>query len=384
MKILLIQHKLTEPGNHAWLDAYAAAWPGDELLALRPQAGFEGGKKAGAAGAHPNLVQGLAFYPTHYTLAFYLNRLAGLMRRFKPDVIDLHDEPWTLTSAQTLFYHRLFAPQARLVVASAQNIFKHFPPPFGHIERRVLGAAAGVYGCSRGVLEVLREKGYRGPLYDVPLAVSGPPEAPLPHLQSLWSPLHPQREGRVGYAGKLLSEKGVFVLLEAFARLRQTFAAPVHLSYLGAGLEEAALRQRITQLGLDESVFIHPRLPPVEVPGWMKTQDVLIVPSLSTATWKEQFGRVVAEAFACGVPVVGSDSGSIPEVIGQAGLVVPEGDAQALAQALGRMLMEPALRLGFVEEGLRRFRTCYTPQAVARKMGEIYRGTAQPVSLAET
>ena len=379
MKILLIQHKLTEPSNHPWLDAYAAAWPGDELLALRPQAGFEGGKKAAATGAHPGLVQGFAFYPTHYTLAFYLNRLGGLMRRFKPDVIDLHDEPWTLTSAQTLFYRRLFAPQARLVVASAHNIFKHFPPPFGPPPRGGRGAAAGAYGCSRGVLEVLREKGYRGPLYDVPLAVNGPPEFSVPALHTLWSPLHPQREARIGYAGKLLTEKGIFVLLEAFAQLVRTLAAPVHLTYLGTGPEEATLRQRIAQLGLEDRVFIHPRVPPAEVPGWMKTQDVLVMPSQSTATWKEQFGRVVVEAFACGVPVAGSDSGSIPEVIGEAGLVFPEGDTAALAQAMGRMLMEPALRLRFIEEGLRRFRTCYTPQAVAQKMGEVYRGTAEAV-----
>ena len=71
-------------------------------------------------------------------------------------------------------------------------------------------------------------------------------------------------------------------------------------------------------------------MPSTEVPAVLRALDVLVLPSLTTPSWKEQFGRVLQEAMACAIPVVGSDSGEIPHVIGDAGLVTPEGDAAAL------------------------------------------------------
>ncbi len=74
--------------------------------------------------------------------------------------------------------------------------------------------------------------------------------------------------------------------------------------------------------------------------------DVLVLPSRTTPTWKEQFGRVIVEALWCGVPVVGSDSGEIPWLIGLTGggLVFPEGDSEALAGRLSELREAPALR----------------------------------------
>ena len=69
----------------------------------------------------------------------------------------------------------------------------------------------------------------------------------------------------------------------------------------------------------------------------MRRFDVLVGPSLTTPRWKEQFGRMLVEAMACGVPVIGSDSGEIPHVIGDAGIVVPEGDRVALCAAIARL-----------------------------------------------
>jgi glycosyltransferase involved in cell wall biosynthesis len=105
--------------------------------------------------------------------------------------------------------------------------------------------------------------------------------------------------------------------------------------------------------------------------------DVLVVPSLTTRNWAEQFGRVVVEAMANDVPVIGSDSGAIPEVIGDAGLVVPEGDAEALAGALERLRGDAGLRARLVQAGRRRVREAYGYDVVVRGTVQLYEDVLQ-------
>jgi glycosyltransferase involved in cell wall biosynthesis len=95
--------------------------------------------------------------------------------------------------------------------------------------------------------------------------------------------------------------------------------------------------------------------------------DVLALPSRTTTTWVEQFGRVLVESMSCGVPVVGSDSGEIPWVINSTGggLVVPEGDVVALRDALVRLRDSPALRRELADRGGRSAREQFSVAAVA-------------------
>src|SRR5260221_14335510 len=97
-------------------------------------------------------------------------------------------------------------------------------------------------------------------------------------------------------------------------------------------------------------------MPPARLAAQFCQIDALVLRSLTTPVWKEQFGRVLTEAMACGVPVVGSSSGAIPEVIGEAGLIFPEGDAAALAGCLAKLQQPPALRLALAQRGLARAR----------------------------
>ena len=118
----------------------------------------------------------------------------------------------------------------------------------------------------------------------------------------------------IGYAGGLLPEKGVDVLVRASAGLEQEW----RLRFAGGGQEDA-LRELARELGVADRVEFVGRLPSTQMPDFYRRLDVLALPSRTTPTWKEQFGRVLIEAMACGVPVVGSDSGEIPHVIGDAG-----------------------------------------------------------------
>src|SRR5205823_4123762 len=113
-------------------------------------------------------------------------------------------------------------------------------------------------------------------------------------------------------------------------------------------------------------------LPLQELPSVMNALDVLALPSWTTDRWKEQFGRVIIEAHACGTPVIGSSSGAIPEVVGQGGLIFPERDPATLASAITRLYGDAALCRELGEQGRKQVEQQFTWQRVAERMRHIY------------
>ena len=114
------------------------------------------------------------------------------------------------------------------------------------------------------------------------------------------------------------------------------------------------------------------------MPAFFASIDVLAVPSRTTPTWKEQFGRVLVEAMACQTPVIGSDSGEIPHVIGDAGLIFAEGDAQALASHLLRLASDPALRADLGRRGRARALAHFTHERIAAATYQVYQQILEP------
>jgi glycosyltransferase involved in cell wall biosynthesis len=171
-----------------------------------------------------------------------------------------------------------------------------------------------------------------------------------------------------GYVGRMVARKGLMDMLDALP-----LAGPeVNLLFVGSGEQQPGLEQRAQELGIQPRVRFLGDQPTAALPAIMSALDVLVLPSRTVPTWKEQFGRVIIEAHACATPVIGSDSGAIPEVIGEAGLVFPEGDARALAAALEQLRASPAecRRLG--ELGRQRVEDRFTWQRVAEQMRDIY------------
>ncbi len=127
----------------------------------------------------------------------------------------------------------------------------------------------------------------------------------------------------------------------------------------------------ITRDVADRVEFV-PAVPSTEIPEALAQMDVLVLPSLTRHNWKEQFGRVLIEAMACDVPVLGSNSGEIPNVIGDAGLIVPEGNAAELAQGLRTLQEQPELRADYVRRGKERVLGRFTQEQVARRTVSLY------------
>jgi glycosyltransferase involved in cell wall biosynthesis len=138
------------------------------------------------------------------------------------------------------------------------------------------------------------------------------------------------------FLGRLVSDKGVDVLLDAL-RVLSAAAAPPHLTIVGSGPEEGALRERARRLGLSERVEFVGTQAGDSLARTLAAHRVLVVPS----RYDEPFGIVALEGIACGCVVVGSAGGGLPEAIGRCGRTFPNGDAAALARCLKELLESP-------------------------------------------
>jgi glycosyltransferase involved in cell wall biosynthesis len=285
------------------------------------------------------------------------------LRQFRPDIIQAEEEPDSLAALHIALARRLFAPRAKLILNTWQNVDRPRRPGVAWVARQSLRAADAVLCANADAERILRKHGYRGYTEVLP-AVGVDTET--------FRPCGDRAVGQTfvaGYAGRLVPEKGLHTLLAAVA---QTNAA-LELRLIGAGPEQAALQAQCAALHLEKRVKFVTPMPPARLAAYLCELDALVLPSLTTPVWKEQFGRVLTEAMACGVPVVGSSSGAIPEVIGEAGLIFPEGDAAALAACLERLQQSPTLRQDLAQRGRARVQAHYTQSVIAARTAAVYR-----------
>ncbi|MBI3763745.1 MAG: glycosyltransferase family 4 protein [Chloroflexi bacterium] len=306
----------------------------------------------------------LVVEPISFNGNFHLHYYPRLGRRIaetQPDVVHIDEEPYNFATLHALRLAKRHG--AKTLFFSWQNLARQYPFPFNWMERAVLNSADFAILGSHQAVEVWRAKGYRGPAAVIPqFGVDPDIFAPRP------SP-GPEREFTVGYAGRFVEEKGIDLLLRAVVELE----APARLSLLGAGPARANLEKLARELNLGERVRFDDWIPSAQLPAYLLQLDTLVVPSRSRPNWKEQFGRVLIEAMACGVPVVGSTCGEIPNVIGDAGLIFPEEDVAALTAHLRALKGDAALRASFAERGRARVLAHYTQAQIAAQTVEVYR-----------
>jgi len=303
----------------------------------------------------------------HYHLHFYPH-LGALVRRARPDILHIDEEPYNLATFQAM---RLgMRAGARCLFFTWQNIYR--AQPFNILERYNLARACAAIAGNREAADVLRRKGFGKRIAVIPQFGVDPdvfrslPQARAERNQVLRLP--PGDHFVIGYLGRLVEQKGLMILLQAVAGL----GAGWHLLLIGDGPLRPTLEKRARQLGIAGQVTIMPQVSSAQVPLWLNRLDVLVLPSLTRPNWKEQFGRVLVEAMACEIPVVGSESGEIPHVIGSAGLIAPEGDSDGLREHLARLMSSPSLRQALGRQGRQRVLARYTQRQVAQETYRFY------------
>ena len=297
----------------------------------------------------------------------YYPKLGPLIETLQPDIVHLDEEPYSFVTLHGLRHAK--AVGAKALFFSWQNISRRYVAPFRMVEQYVLGSADYALMGNAAADAVWRGKGYSGPSQILPqFGVSLDLFEPKSHES------RPNTPFVIGSASRRLKyEKGVDLLMHAAARLSGNWC----LKITGDGGERPELEQLTRRLGIEDRVQFIGKIGSDAMRSFLHSLDVMVLPSRTMPTWKEQFGRVLIESMASEVPVVGSDSGEIPNVIGDAGFVFPEGDADALFKHLDALQRSETLRLEFGRKGRQRVVSHYTQEQIAAKTVAVYRTMLQ-------
>lgn len=361
MRVLFIWHAAVVPAYRERFRALRRVAPDIKLIVVVPDKSFEGGQWV-AYQPHPaddyQILQPGSVWTTHPNALFY-RMTPGQLRRLRPDIVHIHEEAWTLASVQMLL---AFWNNTSIVVESFENLMRPIKWPFRVLEPLLMKRAVGFVAVTPGVEKVLRTKGARQPIAIIPYGTTAPPAIPSRQLQ---------KPTRIGFVGRMTPEKGISTLLDA----AQMLSCPFEMVFIGNG--PLAEQVRTTRLvGHHGRIRWMAGLPAEDVVKNLKTMDILVLPSLTTAWWAEQFGRVLIEAMSVGTVPIGSTSGEIPWVIGDGGLVFPEGDATTLADKIEALAREPHTWAVLSEKARTRFESTFTWETVGRQLAAFYRSTS--------
>lgn len=276
-----------------------------------------------------------------------------LIRDLRPDLLHLEQEPWSPTAATAVRAAKSLGIPTVLHVAHAREV------PAGMLDRwrqrTVLGGVSGIAAASSAALGLW-------PAWSASEAGRVIPRQPTE--VALPTPGRPSDVLRLGFTGRLVPERGCDLLLRACARLYGQWT----LQVAGSGPSQDELEELAMRLGLASRITWLGGLPAPALASWWSEVDVLVAPLRATPTFVEEHGMLLREAMAREIAVVGSRTGALPDVIGDAGALVASDDVEGLSAALQQWLAEPDALLAAKAAARRRILGAFTPSAVAEQL----------------
>jgi len=310
-----------------------------------------------------------------------------LLRQFRPDIIQVEQGSKSVGYAELIALNQMLGLGAKNLFFTWWNLPYRLKFPVSLLETYNLSHTHGIIAGNQDGADILRQRGYRGEIRVMPqLGVDEQRFRPQPQPE-LASELGIQaHDFVVGFVGRFVEEKGLLTLCDALASLPKQTDRPWKWLLLGRGPLQTTVMEKATAAGIADRLVWIESVPHDQVPRYINLMSTLVLPSqttyqfktLTSAGWKEQFGHVLIEAMACQVPVIGSNSGEIPHVIADAGLIFPEGNAVALADCLLRLITQPALVTTLSKKGYERSIEHYTNRSIAQQQIEFYRHILQP------
>ena len=355
MKILFVSHSSVLEYHQQKLRVMAEK-SGAEIVLVTPPYWPEGGIDAPVYTGNTSITYetGKTFMLKKRFFHIYLNA-PEIIRKHNPDIVYLEEEPFVGVTWQ--FIKAAKKAGKKTVFFTWENIHRSYNFIYNKIEKYCLKNADAAVAGNKEAADILRVKGFANPVEVIPqygLNIND------------FSPACGFGNGikEVVYIGRLTEEKGIDTLIEAASKVKY-----INLNLIGTGCEEYvnALKNSAAKLNITERVIFHGYMDRARLNEFMKNMRVLVLPSVTTQGWKEQFGRVLIEAFASRIAVIGSDSGEIPNVIGDAGLVFREGNPFGLAEAIEKM-NNKKLYNGLIEKGYKRVSENYTNEIIAGKI----------------
>lgn len=304
--------------------------------------------------------------------------IVELLRTFQPDIIQVEQGSKSLGYAELITLNKLLGGRAKTLFFTWWNLPYDLKFPLSLLEGYNLRHTDGLVVGNQDGADILKKRGYHGPVRVMPqLGVDEVLFCPQPQPQLRQQLSVADQDFVVGFVGRFVPEKGLVTLFKALETL---INLPWTLVLLGRGPLKDELQTQAQTLGIAERIRWIESVPHDAVPDYINLMDTLVLPSettyafktLTSVGWKEQFGHVLIEAMACQVPVIGSDSGEIPHVIADSGLVFPEGDYEALADRLSQLIQQPEQQQALAQKGYKRAMEYYTNKALATELLAFY------------
>jgi glycosyltransferase involved in cell wall biosynthesis len=387
MRILVISHTYIVDLNREKLRAMAALEPDLEVTIAVPRRWQPGGvqnqtietqfRQEGSF----RVVPVFNFSQNNQGLLCFGADIISLLQEFRPDIIQVEQGSKSLAYAELITLNRLLGLRAKNLFFTWWNLPYELKFPVSLLEAYNLRHTHGIIAGNQDGAEVLRQHGYSGAIQVMPqLGIDENLFRPQPQPE-LAAQLGIQADDFVvGFVGRFVEEKGLLTLCDALIGLSKQLESnrPWKCLLLGRGPLKQALLDRAAEIA-DRFVWVE-SVPHAEVPRYINLMNALVLPSqtteqfktLTSVGWKEQFGHVLIEAMACQVPVIGSDSGEIPHVIADAGLIFPEGNASALQECLSWLMNQPELETTLSKRGYERAIAYYTNRSLAKQQLNFY------------
>jgi glycosyltransferase involved in cell wall biosynthesis len=301
-----------------------------------------------------------------------------LLKDFRPDIIQVEQGAKSLGYAQFITLNRFLGLQSKNVFFTWWNLPYTNKFPITWLETYNLNNTDGLISGNQDGVDILREHGYQGKAKVMPqLGVDEVLFSPSSQPELAQELGIQSNQFIIGFVGRFVEEKGILTLIEAVSHLENL---PWKLLLLGRGNLQETILKLAKQAGIEDKIILIESVPHAHVFRYINLMNTLVLPSettyktktLTAVGWKEQFGHVLIEAMTCKVPVIGSDSGEIPHVIGDSGLIFPEGNAEALRDCLLKLMQNRDLAQNLASKGYERGMTKYTNQALAKELLDFY------------
>lgn len=318
-------------------------------------------------------------YPTYSASVWFSGKVGAhfysplaiwrVVQDFQPDLIHVEEEVFSLCALEIAIFAKVL--KIPISVFGWENQQRSLP-----YLRKLLGdfvmevAKLYIAGNQDGAT-VMRNWNYRGKIEVMP-QIGVDTNLFTPSAKTI---INNNSELTIGFLGRLKPQKGLDILFTAISQIKQQ-NLNCRLIICGSGSAEAELRQKAQQQGIADWITWRGAIPHSEAPQAIREFDVLVLPSRTIDTWKEQFGHVIIEAMAMGIPVVGSSCGEIPHVIDCEELIFPEEDFMALAAILIRGINNRSWLRAMGESGLRRVNKYYSHERIARRLIALWQEEA--------
>jgi len=313
----------------------------------------------------------------HPNRAIFANNLLKEVLK-KPDIICVHSDENFFLTFQVLLYKLILSPKSKFIFHTWQNIlFSGETYPQANkvlhliddlIERFVLRFSDACVARNMEGLGIIKKKRFRGKLTYIPWGTDTGNfyRRDVGNVRLRYG----LKAFVIGYIGRLVEEKGLLDLIGAVKNVKDDYT----LLIIGDGPLKQDIITTAEEHGIADRLRLLDGVPFEEVPVMINCMDTFVLPSRTAMKWKEQFGRVLVEAMACEVAVIGSDSGAIPDVIGNAGLIFREGYTEDLTQKITKLMSDDALRRKLGQAGRQRVLEHFTWQRFAEKTYNLFKG----------